>query len=57
MTAALDGWVRAAANHIADPRLLRRDTDFPGIVLHANYLRHGEKRRGGRGGKKTNHLR
>ena len=49
MTAALDGVVRDGRHHM-QIRVYYEDTDFSGIVYHANYLRFMERGR-------TNHLR
>ena len=49
MTAALDGAVRDGHHHM-QIRVYYEDTDFSGIVYHANYLRFMERGR-------TNHLR
>src|ERR1700694_2766837 len=49
MTAALDGAVRDGRHHM-QIRVYYEDTDFSGIVYHANYLRFMERGR-------TNHLR
>src|SRR6266849_681464 len=49
MTSALDGIVRDGRHHM-QIRVYYEDTDFSGIVYHANYLRFMERGR-------TNHLR
>jgi acyl-CoA thioester hydrolase len=49
MTSALDGVVRDGRHHM-QIRVYYEDTDFSGIVYHANYLRFMERGR-------TNHLR
>ena len=49
MTAHLDGEIRDARHHM-QVRVYYEDTDFSGIVYHANYLRFMERGR-------TNHLR
>ena len=49
MTAHLDGAIRDG-RHIMQIRVYYEDTDFSGIVYHANYLRFMERGR-------TNHLR
>ena len=49
MTAALDGAIRDGRHHM-QVRVYYEDTDFSGIVYHANYLRFMERGR-------TNHLR
>jgi acyl-CoA thioester hydrolase len=49
MTAHLDGAMRDARHHM-QVRVYYEDTDFSGIVYHANYLRFMERGR-------TNHLR
>ena len=49
MTAALEGAVRDGRHHM-QIRVYYEDTDFSGIVYHANYLRFMERGR-------TNHLR
>jgi acyl-CoA thioester hydrolase len=49
MTAHLDGEIRDGRHHM-QVRVYYEDTDFSGIVYHANYLRYMERGR-------TNHLR
>src|SRR6478736_5392236 len=49
MTASLDGEIRDGRHHM-QVRVYYEDTDFSGIVYHANYLRFMERGR-------TNHLR
>ena len=49
MTAHLDGAIRDGRHHM-QVRVFYEDTDFSGIVYHANYLRFMERGR-------TNHLR
>ena len=49
MTAHLDGAIRDGRHHM-QIRVYYEDTDFSGIVYHANYLRFMERGR-------TNHLR
>ena len=49
MTSALDGTIRDGRHHL-QIRIYHEDTDFSGIVYHANYLRFMERGR-------TNHLR
>jgi acyl-CoA thioester hydrolase len=49
MTASLDGTIRNGRHHM-QVRVYYEDTDFSGIVYHANYLRFMERGR-------TNHLR
>ena len=49
MTAHLDGEIRDGRHHM-QVRVYYEDTDFSGIVYHANYLRFMERGR-------TNHLR
>ena len=49
MTAHLDGDIRDGRHHM-QVRVYYEDTDFSGIVYHANYLRYMERGR-------TNHLR
>ena len=49
MTAHLDGEIRDGRHHM-QVRVYYDDTDFSGIVYHANYLRYMERGR-------TNHLR
>ena len=49
MTATLDGTIRNGRHHL-QVRVYYEDTDFSGIVYHANYLRFMERGR-------TNHLR
>ncbi len=49
MTAHLDGEIRHGRHHM-QVRVYYEDTDFSGIVYHANYLRYMERGR-------TNHLR
>ncbi len=49
MTAHLDGEIRDGLHHM-QVRVYYEDTDFSGIVYHANYLRYMERGR-------TNHLR
>src|SRR5437899_2211554 len=49
MTSSLDGVIRAGRHHM-QIRVYYEDTDFSGIVYHANYLRFMERGR-------TNHLR
>ena len=49
MTAHLDGEIRGGRHHM-QVRVYYEDTDFSGIVYHANYLRFMERGR-------TNHLR
>ena len=49
LTSALDGAIRDGRHHL-QVRVYYEDTDFSGIVYHANYLRFMERGR-------TNHLR
>jgi acyl-CoA thioester hydrolase len=49
MTSSLDGEIREGRHHM-QVRVYYEDTDFSGIVYHANYLRFMERGR-------TNHLR
>src|SRR5438874_13394637 len=49
MTSSLDGVIRDGRHHM-QIRVYYEDTDFSGIVYHANYLRFMERGR-------TNHLR
>jgi acyl-CoA thioester hydrolase len=42
---ALDGEIRAGRRHVMPVRVYYEDTDFSGIVYHANYLRFMERGR------------